>query len=88
MLGSDIFCLSSNNVSKKVVVTDFDAVGGSLKQDYFYYYDRFESIPRIYGDNGDTVIDFGHHRTTTLLGVDRSDISMDDFKVPPAFDLI
>lgn len=78
-LGSDIFYFSYDTL--KVVVTDFDAVGGGAAQDYFYF-DQNELHARIYQDGDDTVLDFGDRRTMTLLDVDRGDISMADLKEP------
>jgi hypothetical protein len=80
-LGSDTFVFFTG--SKKLVVTDFDAVGGGTDQDYFYYEDTL--TPRIYQDHHDTVIDFGHHQIIRLLGVHRGDVSMYDFKEPSIF---
>jgi hypothetical protein len=80
-LGSDTFVFFSG--SKKIVVTDFDAVGGGDAQDYFYYDDTL--APRIYQDHHNTVIDFGHHHSMRLLNVHRGDVSMLDFKEPPIF---
>jgi hypothetical protein len=85
--GSDIFCFFSNDVSKRVVVTDFDASGGGTNQDYYYFDEGFQTAPRIYESRGNTILDFGGRHTMTLVDVERGDISTEDFKVPPAFDL-
>jgi hypothetical protein len=82
--GSDIFCFFGRDVSKRVVVTDFVAEGGGDAQDYFFF-TGFDANPRIYQDRDNTVLDFGSRHRMILVDVDRGDISMEDFKTPPAF---
>ena len=82
--GADIFVFMG---STKVVIADFDAVGGGENQDYLAYVTPDGSKPRVYQDHHNTVLDFGHRHTLTLLDVDRTDFSLtDDFKMPPIFE--
>jgi Ca2+-binding RTX toxin-like protein len=81
--GSDTFVFTSLG---KIVITDFDANGGGKNQDYLYNLVPDSAKPRIYEDHHNTVLDYGHGHTVTLLHVDRGDISLvDDFKEPPVF---
>lgn len=78
--GSDIFVLAA---AKKLVVTDFDAVGGGVDQDYFCMMMTEGLDLRIYQNRRDTVLDYsdaasGQHATVTLKNVDRADFSLTD----------
>jgi len=85
-MGSDTFVFSGFG---KVKITDFDAVGGGEKQDYVYFTRQDDVKPRVYEHHHNTVIDFGHGQTVTLLNVDRADFSLvDDFKEPAAFEMM
>lgn len=82
--GSDFFVFSSG---EKVVITDFDAVGGGQDQDYLFPLVGDGVAQRIYQHRHNTVLDFGKGHTLTLVGVDRDDFStIDDFKLPPIFE--
>lgn len=84
--GSDTFVFYG---LAKVLITDFDAVGGGQDQDYIYFSDQGDSKPRIYEDHHNTVLDFGHGHTVTLLNVGRADFSLaDDYKEPGALQMI
>lgn len=83
--GSDTFVFENLT---KAVITDFDANGGGKDQDYLYFENTNQITPRIYQDHHNTVLDFGHHLTVTLLDVDRADFSLvDDIKKPPVLDM-
>jgi Ca2+-binding RTX toxin-like protein len=83
--GSDTFVFTGLG---KAVVTDFDANGGGKNQDYIYFQDSSVK-PRIYQDHHNTVLDFGQGHSLTLTGVDRADFSLaNDFKIPPAYEMI
>lgn len=60
----------------KDTITDFDAVGGALAQDYIDT-DLTALTIKQSGDN--TIIDFGGGDTITLLGVKASDVGDSDF---------
>lgn len=60
------------------VVTDFDAKGGGHDQDYVLVVADAEFD--IVGHGRDTVIDFGHGDTLTLLDVRKSQVTEDDFQ--------
>lgn len=77
-LGSDRFAVGYG--SGRDVVTDFDARGGGDKQDYLMLTEAPDFRKHQKGD--DTVIDFGHHNTVTLLNVDVHDITKADFIYP------
>ncbi|WP_137154854.1 hypothetical protein [Rhizobium sp. FKL33] len=60
----------------KDTITDFDAVGGGLAQDYI---DTDLTPVSITQSGANTVIDFGGGDTITLLGVKASDVGESDF---------
>lgn len=64
----------------KDIVTDFDANGGGSHQDYL----QLPGDPdfRKHQKGEDTVIDFGHDNSVTLLNVDAHDITKADFVFP------
>lgn len=60
----------------KDTLTDFDAVGGALAQDYI----DTDLTPLTIKQSGDnTIIDFGGGDTITLIGVKASDVGDSDF---------
>jgi hypothetical protein len=72
--GSDTFFFQPG--MGKDIVTDFDALGGGLKQDYLNlpFDAEFTEIPK--GKN--LVLDFGDGDTLTLLGVKERDFGLED----------
>lgn len=75
--GSDVFIFSVKGGHD--VVTDFDADGGGKKQDYINL--ESETQYKILKSGHDTVIDLGHGDTLTLLGVDHTHVTKDDFVI-------
>jgi Ca2+-binding RTX toxin-like protein len=75
-LGSDTFLYTGGND----VITDFDANGGGKHQDHIFLEAKAPFTKTQHGH--DTVLDFGHHNTLTLLDVHKADISMADFLFP------
>ncbi|MBL0372843.1 hypothetical protein JJB09_12465 [Rhizobium sp. KVB221] len=60
------------------VVTDFDAVGGTGKQDFVR---QFSNDFHMRRSGEDTIVDFGNGDTLILLDVKRSDVTLDDFMI-------
>lgn len=75
-LGNDWFLFGHGD--GKDVVTDFDAAGGPGAQDLIR---PFSEDYEVKDAGDDTVIDFGNGDTLTLLGIDSSEISAEDFMV-------
>jgi Ca2+-binding RTX toxin-like protein len=73
-LGSDTFFCGHGY--GKDVVTDFDAVGGGLQQDYLF--DVSAHVYTIRQRGSDTIVDFGDGHKVTLLDVAATDVSRDD----------
>jgi Ca2+-binding RTX toxin-like protein len=77
-LGSDRFTVGFN--FGKDVITDFDANGGGTDQDYMLL--DAKPVYKLHQVDADTVVDFGHGNSVTLLGVTATDITDDDFNFP------
>ncbi|MDB5552857.1 MAG: Hemolysin-type calcium-binding region [Rhizobium sp.] len=75
-LGSDTFFFLPG--SGKDVITDFDAVGGELKQDFLNLPLDVEYTETQKGKN--LVLDFGEGDTLTLLGVKAKDFGDEDIQ--------
>ncbi|MCV3766099.1 calcium-binding protein [Rhizobium sp. TRM95796] len=65
-----------NDGDGKDTITDFDAVGGALAQDYI---DTDLTALTIKQSGANTIIDFGGGDTITLLGVKATDVDSSDF---------
>lgn len=78
--GSDHFFFLHENKGGRDVITDFDAKGGGVNQDYIAAdFDDVLSIKQV-GD--DVVIDFGFGDRLTLLDTKKGDINAADFDIP------
>lgn len=74
--GSDLFHFSYG--TGKDVITDFDAIGGGLKQDKLALHEGESFTVRKANHGRDTVLDFGDGHTLTLLDVQKKDFSRVD----------
>ena len=76
--GSDFFFFMHEGKGGKDIVTDFDAKGGGDNQDYVE--GSIEDVLSIKQVGDDLVLNYGGGNTLTLLDIDKSDFSADDFK--------
>ena len=74
--GSDLFHFSYG--AGKDVITDFDAIGGGLKQDRLVLHAGEDFTIRKANHGRDTVLDFSDGHTLTLLDVQKKDFSRVD----------
>jgi len=80
--GSDTFFFFQAGKNSKMVVTDFDADGGGLDQDYLWFEGKAWNAFQV---GEDTKIEIDGGGTVLLRDIDRGEISVLDFKEAELF---
>jgi hypothetical protein len=75
--GNDVFAFFTGD--GKDVITDFDAKGGSFKQDQIELHGAFDDLAIRKSGKNDTLLDLGDGDSILLLGVKKADFTDADF---------